>query len=50
LRAFFEYDRRHVVVATLAALARQGDVPASTVTAAIGRYAIDATAGAPWTR
>jgi pyruvate dehydrogenase E1 component len=50
LRAFFENDRRHVVVATLAALARQGDVPASTVTAAIGRYAIDATAGAPWTR
>jgi pyruvate dehydrogenase E1 component len=41
LRRHFEVDRQHVVVATLAALAADGVVPASAVTDAIGRYDID---------
>ena len=49
LRGFFENDRRHVVVATLSALSRQGALPAATVAAAVERYQIDATADAPWT-
>jgi pyruvate dehydrogenase E1 component len=48
LRGFFENDRRHVVVATLHALARQGDLPPTVVAAAIERYGIDATADPPW--
>jgi pyruvate dehydrogenase E1 component len=49
LRGFFENDRRHVVVATLHALSRQGSLPAATVAAAVERYGIDAAAVAPWT-
>jgi len=41
LRRHFEVDRQHVVVATLAALAADGTVPASAVTDAITRYDID---------
>ena len=41
LRRHFEVDRQHVVVATLAALAADGAVPASAVTDAIARYDID---------
>jgi len=41
LRRHFEVDRQHVVVATLAALAADGSVPASAVTDAIARYDID---------
>jgi len=48
LRGFFENDRWHVVVATLHALARQGDLPPTVVAAAIERYGIDATADPPW--
>jgi pyruvate dehydrogenase E1 component len=50
LRGFFENDRRHVVVATLHALSRQGQLPATVVAAAIERYGIDATAAPPWDR
>ena len=50
LRRFFEVDARSIVVATLDALARSGDLDAARVTDAIGRYGIDTTASAPWTR
>jgi pyruvate dehydrogenase E1 component len=50
LRGYFEIDRRHIAVAALDALARQGRVPASVVAQAIERYAIDADAPPPWTR
>ncbi|MCB2224795.1 MAG: pyruvate dehydrogenase (acetyl-transferring), homodimeric type [Actinobacteria bacterium] len=41
LRAFFEVDYRHVVVAVLAALAEDGQVERDVVGAAIARYGID---------
>jgi pyruvate dehydrogenase E1 component len=41
LRRFFEIDPGHIVVATLAALARAGDVKPEKVTEAIKRYEID---------
>jgi pyruvate dehydrogenase E1 component len=41
LRQFFEVDMRQVVVATLSALAQQGDVKAETVAEAIAHYEID---------
>jgi pyruvate dehydrogenase E1 component len=48
LRAFFEVDRRQVVVAALAALADAHTVPRDVVASAIARYGIDADAAAPW--
>jgi pyruvate dehydrogenase E1 component len=41
LREFFETDMPHVVVATLWALAQQGDVKNETVAEAIAHYGID---------
>ena len=41
LRRFFEVDTGHVVVATLAAMAADGDIDPSVVTEAIKRYDID---------
>jgi pyruvate dehydrogenase E1 component len=41
LRRFFEVDRYYVAVAALHALAKEGAVPASTVTAAMKKYNID---------
>ena len=41
LRRFFEVDAEHIVVATLATLARLGDVKPEVVTEAIERYDID---------
>ena len=41
LRRFFEVDAEHIVVATLAALAKSGDVKPEEVTDAIKRYEID---------
>jgi pyruvate dehydrogenase E1 component len=41
LRHFFENDRHHVAVAALFALAKEGAVPMSQVTAAIKKYNID---------
>jgi pyruvate dehydrogenase E1 component len=49
LRRFFEVDRHHVVVAALKALADEGTVPASAVSAALARYGIDAGRPDPWT-
>ncbi len=41
LRRHFEVDAEHVVVATLAALARRGEIKPEAVTEAIERYGID---------
>jgi pyruvate dehydrogenase E1 component len=41
LREFFEIDMPHVVVATLWALAQQGEVKAETVAEAVAHYGID---------
>jgi pyruvate dehydrogenase E1 component len=41
LREFFEVDARYIVVATLAALARDGQVPASVVADAIRAHGVD---------
>ena len=50
LRSFFEVDAGHVVVATLAALAEQGDVKPETVREAIETYGIDPEVAPPWVR
>jgi pyruvate dehydrogenase E1 component len=50
LRSFFEVDRHSIVIATLATLARLGDLPKKTASQAIERYGIDAAAAAPWQR
>jgi pyruvate dehydrogenase E1 component len=50
LRAFFETDMRHVVVATLAALAEGGTIDSSVVIGAIDDYDIDPDIAAPWLR
>jgi pyruvate dehydrogenase E1 component len=47
LRSFFEVDRRHVVVATLKALADEGALATSKVRDAIGKYGVDAKAPDP---
>jgi pyruvate dehydrogenase E1 component len=47
LRRHFETDAAHVVVATLAALAADGEVKPEVVTDAIARYGIDPDAGDP---
>jgi pyruvate dehydrogenase E1 component len=49
LRAFFEIDRHHVVVAALKTLAEEGQVPVERVSEAIQKYDIDPEAPAPWT-
>jgi len=48
LRAFFEVDRRHIVVATLKALADEGRLPAAKVTEALGKYEIETQGPEPW--
>lgn len=50
LRAFFEVDRHHVVVAALHALARDGKVPATAVRDAVAKYHLDPAPTAPWLR
>ena len=50
LRAFFEVDRRHIVIASLAALALRGEAPRETVAEAVARYGVDCASQAPWTR
>jgi pyruvate dehydrogenase E1 component len=48
LRRFFEIDTGHVVVATLSALAAQGDVKPEVVIDAIARYDVDPEAVDPY--
>jgi pyruvate dehydrogenase E1 component len=50
LRRFFEVDAANIVVAALYALAKEGDVAAATVSAAIARFGLDSASPAPWTR
>lgn len=50
LRNFFEVDRHHIVVATLAALARDGAVPAAHVARAISEYGLDVESAPSWER
>jgi pyruvate dehydrogenase E1 component len=50
LRDFFETDMRHVVVATLGALARTGAISPDVVAGAISDYGIDPDTAAPWLR
>jgi pyruvate dehydrogenase E1 component len=49
LRAFFEVDRRSVVIAALASLATEGLVAREVVSNAIERYGINSSAPPPWT-
>jgi len=48
LRRFFEMDRHHIVIATLAALADDGAIKREQIAEAMRRYGIDAKAPAPW--
>jgi pyruvate dehydrogenase E1 component len=48
LRAYFEVDRRHVVVAALDALAKQDTIERRAVGEAIARYDIDVDERPPW--
>jgi pyruvate dehydrogenase E1 component len=48
LRAYFEVDRRHVVVAALDALAKQRAIARRAVGEAIARYGIDVNERPPW--
>jgi pyruvate dehydrogenase E1 component len=50
LRAFFEVDRRHVVVASLAALASRGEIERKILADAIKRYEIEGADEPPWKR
>ncbi|MCB2216667.1 pyruvate dehydrogenase (acetyl-transferring), homodimeric type [Desulfofustis glycolicus] len=50
LRRFFRVDRYHIVIAALAALARQGEVDEATVQQTITRYSIDPETDHPITR
>ena len=50
LRAFFEVDTPHVVVAVLRELASEGAVEPALVQKAIERYQIDTETTPPWTR
>ncbi len=48
LRSFFEVDRRHVVIAALDGLVRDGTLANDVLTAAIRRYGVDAERAPPW--
>jgi pyruvate dehydrogenase E1 component len=48
LREFFEVDRRHIAVAAIAELVREGVLDASTQKAAIARYSVNVEQAAPW--
>ncbi|UCH47018.1 MAG: alpha-ketoglutarate dehydrogenase [Betaproteobacteria bacterium] len=48
LRDFFEVDRHHVVVATLKALADEGDIERQKVSEAIEKYGIQTDRPNPW--
>ena len=48
VRRFFEVDRHHITLAALSALATQGRLQTSMVTAAAEKYSLDLDAPAPW--
>ena len=49
LRAFFEVDRRHIVVSALASLAENGEIESDAPAKAIAAYGIDPNAANPAT-
>jgi pyruvate dehydrogenase E1 component len=49
LREFFEVDRRHIAVAAIAELVREGLLDAKIQQAAITRYGVNVERAAPWT-
>jgi len=49
LRDFFEVDRRHITIATLAALVDEGEFARTDLNAAIERFAVDTNRADPWT-
>ena len=49
LREFFEIDRRHIAVAAIAELVREGLLDAKIQQAAITRYGVNVERSAPWT-
>jgi pyruvate dehydrogenase E1 component len=49
LREFFEVDRRHIAIAAIAELVREGRLDASIQQDAITRYAVNVDRAAPWT-
>ena len=49
LRDFFEVDRRYVVVATLSALAEEGQIESKAIRSAIDKYGIDSNKPNPVT-
>jgi pyruvate dehydrogenase E1 component len=48
LRRFFEVDAAHIVVAVLAALAKEGEAKTDEVAEAIAEYGIDTESADPW--
>ena len=50
LRSFFEVDRRHIALAALYALARDGTIPSEWPAMAIERYEIETEGAPPWRR
>ena len=48
LREFFEVDRRHIAVAAIAELVREGVLDARTQKAAITRYSVNVEQADPW--
>ena len=48
LRAFFEVDRYHIVIAALDALATEGVIAPEVVASAIERYNLKRSAPPPW--
>jgi pyruvate dehydrogenase E1 component len=49
LRDFFEVDRRHIAIAAITELVREGRLHASIQQDAITRYAVNVDRAAPWT-
>ena len=48
LRDFFEVDRKHIVLATLASLAQRGEIDSQVCADAIAQYQINPETAASW--
>jgi pyruvate dehydrogenase E1 component len=48
LQEFFEVDRRHIAIAAIAELVREGVLDARIHKAAIIRYSVNVERAAPW--
>jgi pyruvate dehydrogenase E1 component len=49
LRKFFEVDRRHIAIAALSALVREGTLDRDVMQSAIAGWRVDIASAAPWT-